>query len=74
MQPGKPTQNTFIEHLNRTCRQSILDKYLLENLNEVRNEAAIWMRDYNYERPHKVIGNIAPKQYADITKFNKSLF
>jgi len=24
------------------------------------------MNDYNYERPHKSIGNIAPKQYADI--------
>ena len=50
------------------------DTWSIEYLNEVRNETGIQMHDYNYERPHKSIGKIAPKQYADITKFNKSLF
>ncbi|PCH75636.1 MAG: hypothetical protein COB98_08665 [Flavobacteriaceae bacterium] len=42
---------------------------MLENLNEVRNETAIWM--YGYEMPHKSTGNISTKKYADITNFNR---
>ena len=63
IEPGKPTQNSYVERFNRTYRTEILDFYVFKTLNEVREITDQWIRQYNEERPHESLGDMTPEEY-----------
>ena len=62
IQPGKPTQNAYIERFNRTARHEWLDLHLFESIEQAQLLATKWLWSYNNERPHTAIGGIPPRQ------------
>lgn len=62
-QPGKPTQNAYIERFNRTYREEVLNAHLFHDLDQVREITWLWMNDYNEERPHNATDRIPPTHY-----------
>lgn len=63
IQPGKPTQNAYIERFNRTFREDVLDAYLFDNLQQLSQLAWNWMEDYNLNHPHQSLNNLSPINY-----------
>ena len=62
IQPGKPTQNAYIERFNRTVRHEWLDMHLFESIEHAQSLATAWLWTYNNERPNSAIGGIPPRQ------------
>lgn len=65
IQPGKPTQNAFVESLNGKFRDGCLNQHWFRNLDEAKIEVDQWRYHYNYERPHSSLNYLTPVAFAN---------
>ena len=56
-------QNGYIEQLNRTFREDILDAYEFDTLEEVRRLSDEWQDNYNNKHPHKSLKRKTPDAF-----------
>jgi transposase InsO family protein len=64
IEPGKPTQNGFVESFNGRMRDELLNETLFFSLDHARKEIARWAADFNRCRPHSALGYLTPAAHA----------
>lgn len=65
IQPGKPTQNAFVESLNGKFRNECLNQHWFRTLEEAKYEIDLWREHYNHVRPHSSLKYLPPVTYAE---------
>ena len=64
IEPGKPTQNAYIESFNGKFRYECLNQNWFVGLRDARELIEDWRVDYNTERPHSSLGYQTPAEFA----------
>ena len=64
IQPGKPTQNAFVESLNGKFRNECLNRSWFRTMDEARVEIDSWREHCNHVRPHSSLNYLSPVEYA----------
>jgi putative transposase len=64
IQPGKPTQNAYVESFHGRLRDECLNVSWFWNLWDARKKVAAWREEYNLRRPHSSLGYRTPAEFA----------
>lgn len=64
IQPGKPTQNAFVESFNGKFRNECLGQHWFLSIEEARKVIEEWRQDYNELRPHRSLKMQTPNEFA----------
>jgi putative transposase len=70
IQPGKPTQNAYIERFNKSYRNEVLGAYLFKSIQQVKQVSFPWVEDYNEKRPHESLNQLPPIKFAQQQNMN----
>jgi putative transposase len=70
IQPGKPTQNAYIESFNGKFRDECLNEHVFTSLHDAQQKIETWRQDYNVNRPHRSLNQLTPEEFA--ARFNQN--
>ncbi len=68
IQPGKPTQNAFVESFNSRLRDECLNAHWFVTVTEAQLTIEDWRDDYNTQHPHGSLGHRTPTEFASTWK------
>jgi len=61
--PGKPSQNGFIESFNGRLRDECLNESVFRTIHHAKAVIESWRQHYNHDRPHSSLGYLTPMEY-----------
>jgi transposase InsO family protein len=61
--PGKPNQTAYIESFNGRLRDECLNEHWFTSLDHVRGVIETWRKEYNDERPKRILSGLTPTEY-----------
>ena len=64
IEPGKPTQNCFVESFNGKFREECLNEHWFTSMHDAETKIERWRLDYNGTRPHSSLENLTPQEFA----------
>lgn len=73
IQPGKPTENAYIESFNGKLRDECLNMNWFMDLRQAKELIENWRVDYNYNRPHSSLNYLTPQQFKQQVKLSDIL-
>lgn len=65
IEPGSPWQNGYIESFNGKLRDELLSMEVFDSLTEAIVLVEEYRQQYNYQRPHSALRNMAPAIFAE---------
>jgi putative transposase len=64
IEPGKPSQNGYLESFNGKFRDECLNAHWFLTLAQARQIILEWKEDYNTQRPHSALQQLPPAVFA----------
>jgi putative transposase len=72
IQPGKPTQNAYVESFHGRLRDECLNVSWFWNLVDARGKIRAWRSEYNEQRPHSSLAYRTPAEFAALCAAGQS--
>jgi len=64
IEPGKPTENPFIESFNGKFRDECLSMHWFLSIQHAKEVIEQWRIEYNTERPHSSLNYMTPSEFV----------